>query len=233
MTSNESNRPLRVFEKVIKGGLGSGNIGVIAARHGTGKVAVLMSIAVDKALNSNNVLQVTTIKSVDEVRTFRDEVLHEMELSLDLHDRGGLQTLVERHTRIHTYKAGSFSVDRLRTTLTFAREHAEFTPSLLEIEGWPDFDEVTLDQLRELKVLAEEFQCEVWLSDHTHRDDSLDKATGLPTNLARFDSLLSVVIKLEPEARTVPLRFLKAHGKPVSNSINLEFDPKTMLLRWR
>lgn len=255
MSKNESNRPLRVFERVLQGGLGKGNIGVIAARHGTGKVAVLMSIALDKAIQGHSVLQVSTERSVAELRAYRDEVLNEMERSLNLADRAGTQTSVERHTRFHTYRpsrnsdlkgsnpastaaafhasrVGAFSIDRLRTTLTFARDHAEFSPELIEIEGWPDFDAVSEEELRELKVLAQEFDCEVWLTDHTHRDTKLDAASGLPSNLARFDKLLSVVVALEPESQVVPLRFLKAHGKPIPASVHLYFDPKSMLLRW-
>jgi hypothetical protein len=226
---------------VIHGGLGKGNLGVIAARHGTGKAAVLMSIAIDKALQGSNVLQVTTHRSVSALRTYRDEVLHEMERALGFSDRGATQTLVERHTRFHTYRsvrttngeerAAMFSIDRLRTTLTFAREHAEFSPDLLEIEGWPDFNTVDEREVRELKILAQDFDCEVWLTDHTDRDSGLDAATGIPANLARFDNLLSVVISLEPEAQVVPLKFLKVHGKPIP-AINLSFDPKSMLLRW-
>ena len=41
---NERN-PLRVFEHSIHGGLGLGNLGVIVARHGTGKTALLVGIA--------------------------------------------------------------------------------------------------------------------------------------------------------------------------------------------
>jgi len=241
MNNHESNRPLRVFEKVIQGGLGKGNLGVIASSHGTGKAAVLMSIAIDKALQGSNVLQVTTYRSVGELRAYRDEVLNELENSLSLPDRGALQTLVERHTRFHTYRPSrsasgverpaSFSIDRLRTTLTFAREHAEFSPDLLEIEGWPNFETVSEQDIRELKILAQDFDCEIWLSDHTTSASGVDKATGLPQNLVRFDSLFSVVIALRPEAQLVPLKFLKAHGNPIPE-IHLSFDPKSMLLRW-
>ena len=53
---NERN-PLRLFEHSIHGGLGPGNIGVVVARHGIGKTAFLVGIALDDAIRGRNVLQ--------------------------------------------------------------------------------------------------------------------------------------------------------------------------------
>ena len=47
MSETDSNRPLRVFDRILGGGLGKGNIGVLTSRHGTGKVAILTLIAID------------------------------------------------------------------------------------------------------------------------------------------------------------------------------------------
>ena len=47
MKSTEANRPMRVLEKVLGGGLGPGNLGVIVARHGTGKVGATAALASD------------------------------------------------------------------------------------------------------------------------------------------------------------------------------------------
>ena len=44
----DRNRPLRVFEKILNGGLGRGNIGVVMSSHGTGKLAVMTCVTVDK-----------------------------------------------------------------------------------------------------------------------------------------------------------------------------------------
>ena len=46
---NERN-PLRLFEHSIHGGLGRGNVGVVVARHGIGKTAFLVGIALDEAM---------------------------------------------------------------------------------------------------------------------------------------------------------------------------------------
>jgi len=230
--SVDTNRPLRVLDKVLQGGLGKGNLGVLCSRHGTGKVAILTSIAIDKAMDDHQVLHVTVGDSVSDVRAFRDEVLEEIAQSLDIQDRAATLTSVERHSRIHTYRGGTFSIDRLRQTLTFAREHAEFAPELVEVAHWPDFETVSRAELEGLKSLAVDFNCEIWLTAQTRRDTEWD-ASGFPNILAPFEDLLSVVIALEPQARHMHLRFAKTHDRKPASGIHLYFDPRTMLLRWR
>jgi hypothetical protein len=232
MSETEANRPLRVFEKILGGELGAGNIGVISSRHGTGKIAILTSIAIDKAMDERNVLLVTLNRSVQDVRAYRDEVLDEISKTLAIQDRATMLTRVERHSRIHTYRDSSFSLGRLRQTLTFAREHAEFSPQLIEIQGWPDFETVTREEISQLKALAQEFGAQVWLSAHTHRETSHDER-GMPDMLRKVEDLLSAVVTLEPEAHRVPLRFVKVKGGSPPDGIHLDYDPSRMILRWR
>ena len=42
--------PVRILEKSIEGGLGAGNIGIVASRKGVGKTAVLVQMALDKLI---------------------------------------------------------------------------------------------------------------------------------------------------------------------------------------
>ncbi len=232
MSETDSNRPLRVFDRILGGGLGKGNIGVLTSRHGTGKVAILTLIAIDKAMDDKNVLHVTRGKSVGDVRAFRDEILEEMQESLDIADHASMLTRVERHSRIHTYAHGQFSIDRLRQTLTFAKEHAEFAPELVEISNWPDFQSVQREEVEALKTLATDFGFEVWLTAQVRRDTKHD-GRHMPAPLMAVEDLLSVVVALQPEGQQVHLRFAKVHGETPPDAVQLDFDPRKMLLRWR
>lgn len=232
MKLTDANRPLRVLDKVLKGGLGPGNIGVVMARHGTGKLAVLTSIALDHAMDKRNTLHVGINESVADVRAYHDEVLNEIMESLDLPDRGEIQTMVERHKIINTFRDGRFTLERLRDSLNFLRGGPEFAPEMIEMQGWPDFENMTQDDLLELKKIAEDYKCEIWIPAHTHREDSTDTA-GMPDYVSRFADHLEVIIALEPQAEQVMIQVLKAHGEAVDANLNLEFDPKTMLIRWR
>lgn len=231
MSQSQSYRPLRIFDKILHGGLGQGNLGVLVSRHGTGKVAVMTSIAIDHALNEVNTLHAVYGKSVESVRAYDDEVLHEILSAYDIQDRAEVMTRVERHKQIYTYRSGTLDVKRLRKTLEFLTEHAQFRPRLIEIQGWPDFETITADEIRDLKGLAVEFECEMWLSAHAHAKDA---AQGpVPGYVQRFDPWLSVILSLQPEADHVNLRFVKTHDFTPPEGVHLEFDPQTMLVRWR
>ena len=47
--------PLRILEASIHGGLGKGNLGVVAARAGVGKTACLVQIGLDDLLRDKHV----------------------------------------------------------------------------------------------------------------------------------------------------------------------------------
>ncbi len=228
----DTNRPLRVLDRAIGGGLGVGNLGVIMSRHGTGKTAVLTSIALDHAMDRRNTLHVAVGKSVSDIRAYHDEVYQEIVKSLDLGDEADYLT-VERHKQIYTYRNEALTIDRLRETLCFLRDHGQFVPELIELQGWPDFESGGRGEAetRGLKSLAEEFKTEIWLAAHTHRDDKVDER-GVPACLSAVEDEISVLISLEEEADHMNLRFVKTPTDSGTN-VKLEFDPKTMLIRWR
>jgi hypothetical protein len=230
----DGNRPLRVLDKVLQGGLGLGNVGVVMAQHGLGKVAVLTSIAIDHAMDGKNALHVSVGKSVSDTRAFHDEVLHEILGSMSL-DPGlsSPTTIVERHKQIYSFPdPGGFTLEKLDHTVAFLREHADFAPAMIELSGWPDFDQVGPETMAGLKQLAVRWNCEIWVSAHTHQDAACDER-GIPLTILRCIDDIEVLLALEPEADHVNLKFLKTHGEPRSSGIHLEFDPNSMLIRWR
>ncbi|MEE9391991.1 MAG: hypothetical protein V3W41_05760 [Planctomycetota bacterium] len=230
MNVSDANRPLRVFEKALNGGLGEGNIGVLMSRTGTGKLAVMTSIAIDHALGGQQTLHVALNESISDVRAYDDEVLHEMLERLGVEDRAKVATEVERNKQIYTYTDGNFTATRMRTTLDLLKEHAQFRPRLIEIQNWPDFQSVTMDEMSRLKNIAQEYKCEIWLTATSHDDNAPGQ---IPDYISRFDEFFSVLVSLEPESKHVNLNILKSHDATPPADTHLEFDPKSMLIRWR
>ena len=56
--------PMRVFENSMHGGLGRGNLGVIAARAGVGKSPLLVQIALDDLMRDRKVLHISHEQTV-------------------------------------------------------------------------------------------------------------------------------------------------------------------------
>ncbi len=228
----DANKPLRVLEKALQGGLGLGNVGVVTSRHGVGKLAVITSMGIDKAMRGRPVLHVALGESVSDIRAYRDEILSEILESVDAQNRGDVKTKVDRATQIYTYRHDTLTLPKLAQTLDNLADHADFRPEMIEIQGWPDFRTCDAGDVRDLKRFAAAAKCEIWLAAHTTSSDAVD-SRGVPDFLARCESDLSVILALDPTGDQVQLRFVKVHGAPAPANVHLAFDPNSMLLRWR
>jgi hypothetical protein len=230
MFSKELNErsPLRLFEHSIHGGVGPGNIGVVVARHGLGKTAFLVGIAIDDAIRGRKVLHVSLDKTVDHMRQFYDEIFMDLAHTADLEDHATARVDMERHRMIHTYTGGTFTIEKLRQSVQFLKEVAHFEPACLIIEGF-GFEKATLAEIEALRKLAEEFNVELWMSAVTHRGVAAD-ALGIPEPLTKLASAIAVIVQMADDSGSVKLSLLKDHDNPNVAKLTLALDPSTMLL---
>ncbi|MDP6419387.1 MAG: hypothetical protein QF492_09485 [Candidatus Krumholzibacteria bacterium] len=224
--------PLRVFERSIHGGLGKGNIGVVTSRKGVGKTAMLIGIALDAALGERKVLHVTIGDGFAHLIDFYDEIFAELCRSKKLEDAADSRLTMERHRHLLSYRDHEFTIGRIRESLEFLERHADFVPEALIIDGWPDFESASKDDLLTLKNLAVEKKVELWVSALRHREGQKRDERDVPMEVARFDEFLSVIIRLEPRSDHVALRIVKDHENEELADLHLELDPSTLLLKW-
>jgi hypothetical protein len=224
---NERN-PLRLFEHSIHGGLGRGNIGVVVARHGIGKTAFLVGIALDDAMRGRKALHVSLEQTVDHMREFYDEIFMDLAHSAGLEDLSGERLEMERNRMIHTYAGKSFTIPKLRHSITFLKEYVHFDPACVIIEGF-DFDRATLEDMEAFRQLAVDFDVEMWMSAVTHRGVPADER-GIPQPLANLTPAIAVVVGMTDHRDGVSLSLLKDHDNPEVAKLTLALDPSTMLL---
>src|SRR5439155_26588806 len=174
---NERN-PLRLFEHSIHGGLGNGNIGVVVARHGIGKTAFLVGIALDEAMRGRKTLHVSLDKTVDHIREFYDEIFMDLAHSAHLEDLPAERLEMERNRIIHTYAGKSFTIQKLRHSINFLKEYARFDPACLILQGF-DFERATVADMEAFRQLAVEVNVEMGMSAITHRGVRSNKR-GIP-----------------------------------------------------
>jgi hypothetical protein len=220
--------PLRLFEHSIHGGLGPGNIGVVVARHGLGKTAFLVGIAIDDAIRGRKVLHVSLDKTVNHVREFYDEIFMDLAHSTNLEDLASARLEMERHRMIHTYVGGTYSTDKLRQSIQFLKEIAHFEPACLILQGFA-FEQATLADIEALRKLAVEFNVELWMTAPTHRDALLDDR-GIPASLSKLAPAIAVIVQMTDDNGIVKLSLLKDHDNPNVAKLTLALDPSTMLL---
>lgn len=225
--------PVRVFERAIAGGLGRGRIGVALSRAGVGKTAFLIGLALDALLHGRKVLHISTQESVEAVRRFYDQLFHALAEDLQLEDRAQKLLELERNRHILAYNRKSFSLEKLEQSVGFLRHAAHFEPSFVIMDGTPRFEHCEDWEIDGVLALARDWNTEIWTSSLTHREGQACDARGIPLSVARFDDRLSLIVALESVADHVRVRILKSHDRPVAPDINMELDPRTLLLRWR
>jgi hypothetical protein len=224
---NERN-PLRLFEHSIHGGLGLGNLGVIVARHGTGKTALLVGIALDEAMRGRKTLHASLDNTVDHLREFYDEIFIDLAYAARLEDPAAVRLEMERNRILHTYAGKSFTIHKLRHSINFLKEYAHFSPVCVILEGF-DFERATLEDVEAFRQLAIDFNVEMWMSAVRHRELPVDDR-GIPEPLSKFASAISVIVQMKDDGSGVQLSILKDHDNPEVTKVELALDPSTMLL---
>jgi hypothetical protein len=225
--------PLRVFEKALEGGLGRGNLGVVLSRHGVGKTAFLVGVAVDALLQGRKVMHISTVEPVEKLRAFYDEIFNEMVDKLQLDNRMQQHLELERNRHILVYNRKEFTLEKLEQSAKFLREIGHFEPDVVIMDGTPRFEHCERWEIEGVVNLATEWDAEVWTSSRVHREGQTMDERGVPTEVSRFDDLIEVAILLEPESDHVRVRILKNHDLIDIPDLKVQLDPKTLLLRWR
>src|SRR5262245_58266400 len=160
--------PMRVFENSIHGGLGAGNVGVVVARHGMGKTAFLVDIALDDLLRGRKVLHVTIGRTIEHVREYYVEIFHDLAQATELESAAEIRREIESHRHIKSYLKDTFSVEHLRAHIAMLRETMGFVPVAIVIDGY-DFETATRESMREIRWIAGLRQYEIWMSAQPHR----------------------------------------------------------------
>jgi len=219
--------PLRLLEKGLHGGLGIGNLGVVLAGPGVGKTPFLVGVALDELLRGGNVLHVALDQTVSHVRAFYDNVYETLASSTHLEDAAVTHAEIDRRRSIRAYAPAAFSTSKLREAVKVEME-AGAKPSLIVIEG-ADLDSVDVDELADLRSLAQELAAEIWISVAS----AAERIDGVPDTIRRFGDVVSVILALEPADpgnKTVGLRALKDHENPDLSELHVALDPQTLLL---
>src|SRR3990172_3640814 len=189
--------PLRLLEKGLHGGLGTGNLGVVVAAHGGGKTPFLGGVALDELLRGGSVLHACCGQTVGHVRAHYDTLFEELASAKHLEDEATTHAEIDRRRSIRVYTPGGLTVSKLREAALFDVE-AGSSPSLIVVEGL-DLGQADREELDGLRKLARELKAEVWLSSSCDEE----RPEAIPADIARLGGLLSVVLALAPGSGTV------------------------------
>jgi len=222
-----SKNPLRVLK------LGKDSIsgmGLIMARKGLGKTALLVQIALDSILLGNRVIHVSIGESIDKTRSWYDDILRHILQEESVSQPHELIDMVQRHRMIMTFKEAAFNRPRLEERLNDMIMQDIFKPNCLVIDGF-DFETSDRQTIVDLKEMAEAMSLQIWFSAVSHRDDSRKSSAGVPAPCHEVDDLFDTVILIKPEENKIRLNIVKNKGQAPETGVDLDLDPTTMMIK--
>jgi hypothetical protein len=220
--------PLRLIGHETEDILPEGGFGVVLARAGIGKTALLVQLSLHNLFQNKNSLHVSLDDPVKKVNLWYKEVFSYLTKSYDVGKANQIWEAIIPHRFIMTFKAEAFNLLKLEERLTDLREQNIFAPQVIFFDGFP-FNENVKGPLSKLKDLSIAHSFKVWFTMRTHRHEKpgLD---GMPAPLFDFSEMFEVVIQLQPEGKEIHVKTLK--GGPInSDSYRLILDPSTMLIK--
>jgi hypothetical protein len=224
--------PLRVFEKSIHGGLGPGNIGVLASPKGVGKTACLVHIATDKLFQGKPVIHVSYSSRVDYIITWYEDIFKEiaknrrLRAAVDIHDE------IIKNRVIMNFKQEGARTEQVLKSVEAMVTFGKFAAQSVIVDGY-DFTQGTCGDLAKFKEFAAKLGLEVWFSaslKEAEAEAGLYDAAGIPVVLTPLCASIDVLITLHATGDHVELKVVKDHGHPAAGLLPLKLDPKTLLI---
>lgn len=219
--------PLRVLNL----GRGSKQLGLVMARAGLGKTALLVQIALDSILRGNRVIHVSIGESIEKTKSWYDDILQFILQEHSVNRPHELIDLIARHRMIMTFKEDTFSRPRLEERLNDLILQDIFKPNCLVVDGF-DFENTDRSTVEDIKELLENMNLQAWFSATSHRGDDRFSPTGVPAPCHEVDDLFDTVILLKPEHdATIKLEIIRNDTDESAPAVSLNLDPSTMMVK--
>jgi hypothetical protein len=223
--------PLRILEGSIHGGLGKGNIGVLASRKGVGKTACLIHMATDKLFQQKPVIHVSYSARVDHIITWYEDIFRELARKLNLESSADIRDEIIRNRVIMNFNQEKMKTEQVLRSLEALIRHGKFPAETVIVDGY-HFTDSSPDDLSKFKDFAGQIGLEVWFSASLKGAEPLFDERGYPHALQCCLDKIDVLITLRHWNNRVQLRLVKDHNfpSPDEGDLRLSLDPITLLI---
>lgn len=203
--------PVETLRRHLDGQPELGSIGLISARAGLGKSALLVHVALHTLLQGGRVLHVALKETVEHVRAWYDEIFRVVSSTAAVDDRSSAVVSAERNRMVYSYAERAFDVSHLEQSVRMLAEVAQFRPDLLVIDGLPEGDAAVLDGLA---ALSANLSIPVWGAMRV-------ADVGVPHPKVAFE------LRLVPEDRAVRVALVR---DGTATELPLRLDAVTMMV---
>ncbi len=221
--------PLRIFENSIHGGLGKGNLGVIASRHGIGKTACLVHMATDKLFRDEHVIHISFSQNVNHVIAWYEDIFKEIANKRHLENAMNVHDEVVKNRVIMNFNQDNVSVDQILRSLKTMIKDGGFKADAIFFDGYK-MTTVDYEAVERIKEFAKEMDLEVWFSVSPVLEDVVFDEYGIPNTIDKITDLVDVLIGMKYDGSEVVMTVVKDHAETNPAKMALKLDPKTMLI---
>ncbi len=208
-------------------------VGLVMARAGLGKTAILVQIAMNSMLHDNKVLHVAIGEGVDKTRTWYEDILALMNQEEAIEDFQQVVDGIMKNRMIMTFKENSFSPATLEERMEDLSQQGIFKADCLVIDGFDFTADDSASSVGELKNFMEKNNLKmIWFSAVSHRGDDRVSVNGVPAPCHSFDDVFDTVLLISPDESHISLKILKcSKACSVDAGKALLLDPATMLIK--
>ena len=223
--------PLRIFEKSIHGGLGTGNLGVLASKKGVGKTACLVHIATDKLLQDKHVIHVSFSAKVDHIINWYEDIFKEIAKKRNLESAVKVHDEIIRNRVIMNFNQSEIDIEQIMSRVASMIRDGNFAADTVIFDGY-DFNKISPEDLERIRVFASDSGLEIWFSVSLGEgaSDEVFDESGVP-NLARpFLDSIAVLITLRFVGDHIHFQAIKDREELEPRDMHLMLDPRTLLV---
>ncbi len=223
--------PLRRFEQSIDGGLGKGNLGVLVSKHGIGKTACLVHLAMYKLYKGEHVVHVSFSDNVEHVVNWYKEYLNELSNNST---KGDYESILANRV-VMNFSQKNLDIDRVLNSLKVLIESGSFKADTVFFDGY-QLTTAAHKDVEKIKAFAKEMNIACWFSVSPVKSDSeveFDQY-GVPNTLDSNSDLVDLLIglKFNSKVKKIVMTIVKHRGYEKEKNMKLDvmLDPSTMLI---
>ncbi|MFZ5775957.1 MAG: hypothetical protein ACOY3Z_10790 [Thermodesulfobacteriota bacterium] len=201
----------------------AGRMGLVMARAGVGKTALLVQIALDSLLNDKEVVHVSVGQTIEKAKLWYEDMFKDIAESCNLSNATEVHDEIMRHRMIITFNESKFSRAKLQERLSDLIQQNVIRPSCMVVDGF-DFAKTDRSVLEEVKAMARAMGLQVWFSSLCEDDGESCHA---------MDDLFDTVVVLQPapEKSCLDLKVVKGATAMSKCGKLLKLDPITFMVK--
>jgi hypothetical protein len=221
--------PFRILERSTHGGLGKGNLGVIAGAKGVGKTACLVHLATDQLLQGKHVIHLSFSSDPSHIADWYEHVFselakrHKLDGAMEAHDS------IIRNRIIMNFVQSEVQWARIEKSIRAILSDARFSADMVVVDGFR-FSAESREQVQCFRRLAADTGLEIWFSASLAQAPDTRAPAVVPPLLQQVTDELAVIVVLVDKGTYIHLELIKDHGNPVEADVHLKLDPRILLI---